>query len=109
MILYNFAKFKGYDLSKTDNLKAFADGDKISPYALPAMKWAVKVGIINGIGDELISPKSSATRAQKAVVVTPPPVKSMVYLYNMMHYVGKSILLVTICLILVNFKIYSLI
>ncbi len=68
-VLYNFAKFKGYDVTKTDDLKAFDDKDSIAEYAKPAMEWAVKAGIITGTGESKISPKAGATRAQVATIL----------------------------------------
>ncbi len=68
-ILYNYAKYKGMDVTKEDDLKAFADKDEIAAYALPAMKWAVKEGIITGTGNNNISPKTGATRAQVATIL----------------------------------------
>lgn len=67
-VLFNFAKMKGYDTNGT-NLTAFNDANEISGYALPAMQWAVKHGIVNGIGGNMISPKSTATRAQMATIL----------------------------------------
>ena len=40
-ILYNYAVFKGYDVSAQSDLSAFGDGSETSDWALPAMKWAV--------------------------------------------------------------------
>lgn len=44
----------------------FADADKISPFALEAMRWAVENGILNGYGDGRLGPQGQATRAQVA-------------------------------------------
>ena len=44
----------------------FADADQISDYALKAMKWAVKYGIIQGKGNNILDPKGLATRAEVA-------------------------------------------
>ncbi|MBD5169927.1 MAG: leucine-rich repeat protein [Oscillibacter sp.] len=45
---------------------AFHDADRISGYALDAMRWAVENGILNGYGDGLLGPQGLATRAQVA-------------------------------------------
>ena len=44
----------------------FSDADKISPYALDALCWAVENGIVNGMGNNILSPQGLATRAQVA-------------------------------------------
>lgn len=50
------------------NLSDYKDKDKISPWALEAMKEAVELGIINGYNNEL-SPGRNATRAEAAVML----------------------------------------
>lgn len=69
MILYSFSNFMGYDMSKSENLDSFSDSEKISSYAKDAMNWAIHHGIISGTGDSRLSPKSTATRAQIAVIL----------------------------------------
>ena len=49
------------------DLSGFPDADKVSPFALDAMKWAVGEGIING-SDGKFDPLGSATRAQIAAI-----------------------------------------
>ena len=44
----------------------FNDADKISGYALDAIRWAAENGILNGFGDGRLDPKGLATRAQVA-------------------------------------------
>lgn len=47
----------------------FADEDFISPYAASAVDWARASGVIGGLPGNLFSPRSSATRAQVAVIL----------------------------------------
>jgi len=49
-------------------LKEFADADKIAPYALDAMTWAVEQKIIQGVGGNRLDPTATATRAQIATM-----------------------------------------
>lgn len=44
----------------------FNDTNKISGFALEAMRWAVENGVLNGYGDGRLGPKGEATRAQAA-------------------------------------------
>ena len=67
-IMYNYAEFKGYDVSGRDNLKAFNDVDTVSSWAVEEMKWAVNAGLINGKGDGRLDPKSNAERCQAAAI-----------------------------------------
>lgn len=68
-ILYNYAKYKGMNVSSVADLETFNDKNDISPYALEPMRWAVKEGIIIGTGNNMLSPKMRATRAQLATML----------------------------------------
>ena len=68
-ILYRYAVYRGMTaVTLEENLGGFADADQISPYAIPAMNWAVGKGLINGSGSTL-APKAQATRAQVAAII----------------------------------------
>ena len=68
IMLYNYAKFKGKDMSKTDDLSKFSDKNKVASYAKTAVKWAVANGVITGSGGKL-NPKGNATRAEAASMI----------------------------------------
>lgn len=51
-----------------DWLRPYADADRISGYAAPAMQWAVGHGVLKGDGDQL-DPQGTATRAQVAAML----------------------------------------
>ena len=67
-ILYRYAEYKGWDVSASAEL-TFSDAAEISAYAVPAVKWAVGDGIINGMGDGTVAPAAYATRAQVAAML----------------------------------------
>lgn len=69
-ILYRFAAFRGYDISKRTDLSRFADHDQISTYALNSMAWANAEGLINGTSAGELLPGGNATRAQSAAILT---------------------------------------
>ncbi|MGM9598823.1 MAG: S-layer homology domain-containing protein, partial [Faecousia sp.] len=50
------------------DLDQFSDASDVSTYALDAMVWAVKGGIIGGMNGKL-APKDNATRAQIATIL----------------------------------------
>ena len=64
-ILYRYAQYKGYDVTAVASLDAFSDAQTVSAYAVPALRWAVGAGVVNGSNGEL-NPQSGATRAQAA-------------------------------------------
>ena len=67
VILMNYAKLKGYDVTVRADLSLFADYNNISDWAAEAMSWAAAAGLIQGTGTSLI-PAGNATRAQVAVI-----------------------------------------
>lgn len=68
VIIYRYAAYKGLNTaSGGGSLDMFPDRGDASEYALPAMRWVVAHGVINGSDGKLI-PRSSATRAQVAQI-----------------------------------------
>ncbi len=70
-ILWRFAGYKGMASPPTEsvNLGVFLDAEHISGWAYDAMCWAVDIGLITGVGDDRLSPKTEAGRAQVATVL----------------------------------------
>ena len=75
VMLYRYAKYKGYDISGSADYGTFEDADAIQVFAKDGMKWAVANGIIKGKdldGDkvaERLEPQGSASRAEAAVMI----------------------------------------
>lgn len=68
-ILYRYAKWSGRSTyAPTDALTGFVDADKVSSYALDAMRWAVYTGLMQG-SENGLEPQSSASRAQVAAII----------------------------------------
>ncbi len=69
--LYNYAKYKGYDLTlgASFNLQAFGDASKITEYVRAAMKWACGTGLIKGKPGNLLAPNDGASRAEVATIL----------------------------------------
>lgn len=68
-MLYNYAKYKGYDVTASADLSTFADNASVSAWAQPAMQWAVAEGYISGMGDNQLAPQGTANRAEIASVI----------------------------------------
>ena len=68
-MLYNYAQFKGYDLTRTGDLTQFPEAGKISSWAQTAMGWANGNGLINGHDNGMIDPIGTATRVQAASIL----------------------------------------
>ena len=65
-MLYNYAKYKGYDVTASADLSKFADNASVSTWAQPAMQWAVAEGYISGMGDSQLAPCLLYTSTGKA-------------------------------------------
>ncbi len=68
-IVYRYAKYKGYDVSKTADISAYADYGKISEYAIESMQYAVGNGLIKGKTATTLNPADTATRAEIAAIL----------------------------------------
>lgn len=64
-ILY---RYKGSP-AVTGGLDAFTDAAQVSDWAKSAMSWTAEKGIIGGVTPTLLSPKTTATRAQVATIL----------------------------------------
>ena len=68
-MLYNYAKYKGYDLTATGDLSQFPDAGSISSWAETALSWANGNDLINGHENGTIDSKGSTIRAQAASIM----------------------------------------
>lgn len=68
-ILYRYAVYKGYDVSDYNDLSAFTDANLVMHYAVTPMQWAVGSGMIAGMSKTTLSPQTTATRAQVAMII----------------------------------------
>ena len=69
LIFYRYAEFKGYDMSPSDDLTGFTDGEAVSSWALTAVKWSVGTGLIEGIEENVLGPGNTALRCQIATIL----------------------------------------
>ncbi len=68
-ILYRYAAFKGFDITKTADLSKFTDSSKISDWSKAALSWANAEGLVNGKGGGILDPLGKATRAEIATIL----------------------------------------
>ncbi len=68
VILMNYARFKGYDVSVRAELSSFGDAASVSPWARDAVSWAVAKGLIQG-SNNMLMPGGSAERCQLAAIL----------------------------------------
>lgn len=61
-------RYTGMPTASGSSLAGFTDASTASTYALDALEWAVKSGIISGNGSGILDPKGFATRAQVAQI-----------------------------------------
>ena len=68
-MLYNYAKYKGYDLTAEGDLSQFPDSGSVADWAETAMSWANGNKLINGHDDGTIDAAGIGTRAQAASIL----------------------------------------
>ena len=68
-MLYNYAKYKGYDLCVEGDLAQFPDSESVADWAETAMRWANGNELINGHDDGTIDAAGIGTRAQAASIL----------------------------------------
>lgn len=68
-MMYNYAKYKGYDLTADGDLTQFSDSSKLQSWAVTAMKWANGNGLINGFEDDTLQPAGTTIRGQAASII----------------------------------------
>lgn len=68
-MLYRLAELMGHDTGKKGSAEKFEDKSEISGWAMEALEWAIAEGLLNGTSETTLSPKSTATRAQTAVIL----------------------------------------
>ena len=70
VILYRYAKYKGYNVSvgEDTNILSYKDALSISEYAYSALQWACGAGIMNG-DNGYLNPNGPASRAQVAAML----------------------------------------
>ena len=67
---YRYAKWSGADMTAENTvISAYPDAATITAYAVPAMKWAIGTGVIQGYTDNTIRPHGNASRAHAAAVI----------------------------------------
>lgn len=68
-MLMKYAKFLGYSTYQDANLYGYEDDEKISNWAVEAMKWAVGAGIMSGTTNNELLPTNSTIRAEAATML----------------------------------------
>lgn len=68
-MLYNYAKYKGYDLTAEGDLSQFPDSNTVVDWAEAAMSWANGNELINGHDNGTIDAAGIGTRAQAASIL----------------------------------------
>ena len=69
-ILYNYAEYKGYDVSARADISSYDDAANVSDWAIESVQWANAMGLVNGMTDTTLDPQGNATRAQIAAILS---------------------------------------
>lgn len=68
VILCRYATFRGMDTLSFATLSGYTDGNQVSEFAVPALKWAVENGLM-GQGVDELNPQDYISRADIAVMI----------------------------------------
>lgn len=68
-ILYRYAQYKGYEVTKKADLSGYSDNGQVSTYAKDALAWANAAKLINGVTNTTLAPQGNATRAQVSAIL----------------------------------------
>ena len=68
-ILCRYAALTGKNTAASASLDAFTDRAQVSAYAEASVRWALQAGLLAGVGDSRLAPRSGATRTQLAVLL----------------------------------------
>ena len=70
VMLRNYAKYKGKNVSQTADISKYKDSGKTSGYAKTSVQWAIAKGIISGKDNGTrIDPQGTASRAEAASMI----------------------------------------
>ena len=68
-ILCRYAALTGKNTAASASLDAYTDRAQVSAYAEASVRWALQAGLLTGVGDGRLAPRSGVTRAQLAVLL----------------------------------------
>ena len=71
-MLYRYAQYKGYNVSRRNDLSQFPDRNETSSWAAEAMQWAVAEGLVTGAvkdNQTVLLPQGEASRCQFATIL----------------------------------------
>ena len=68
LMMYRYARYKGYDTTKASDLTGFPDKSEVSEFAEKAVSWAAAEGLLKGDQGKL-HPLGAANRAEGAAVI----------------------------------------
>ena len=67
-MLYQYAAYKGYDVSGTSELSGYTDAGSIASWALAGMRWANSANIVTG-SNSALDPTGTSSRTMGAVLL----------------------------------------
>ena len=70
MILFQYARYKGYNISQRTGIEGYYDYAQVRPVARIAVSWARAAGLINGTSANALSPKSQLSCGEANVILS---------------------------------------
>ncbi|MBQ3404593.1 MAG: S-layer homology domain-containing protein, partial [Oscillospiraceae bacterium] len=69
VLMIRYLDSLGWTLDKTNPAISFSDADKISDWAKTAVGDCVRMGLINGVGNNMVAPQKDATRMEASTIL----------------------------------------
>lgn len=69
LVLQQYAKRQGLDVTEGKSLSTFADGSSVSEWGRTAMEWAVSTGLLSGYENNTLRPINGIKRCELAAVL----------------------------------------
>jgi len=70
VMLCNYAKYKGKDITSNKDLSTFKDNNKVANWAMPAIRWSIENRVIGGAENGTkINPRNNATRGEAVTMI----------------------------------------
>lgn len=69
LILYRYAKYKGYDLNTEADVSKYKDFKNAGNWSQTSIKWAIKHNVMKGRSNATLAPTATLTRAELATIL----------------------------------------
>ncbi len=70
VMIYNFARYKGFDMSATGSIQNYTDASSVPSWSKTPIEWAIGNRVLGGKDKGRLDPRGMATRAEVSAMLT---------------------------------------